>query len=194
MRRLNLEAFCLLLAFTWCSPMAFSQAVDPTDPDPGISPDNLQRLAAEAAAGNALSPLAPDSDGLSRGSINFLNLLVEGGVLMIPIALMSLLVVAFSIERAFAIRRSRVFPRRLRKAVSQMADPAQLLAPQELFEVASNSASPAGRVMQDALQKLGRPLPEVEAVMPEVFDAIHGTFGAHGYEVTPRKRDDKAAA
>lgn len=36
--------------------------------------------------------------------------------------------------------------------------------------------------------------PEVEAVMPEVFDAIHGTFGAHGYEVTPRRRDDKAAA
>ncbi len=42
--------------------------------------------------------------------MNFLQLLIDGGALMIPIGLMSLLVLAIAVERWIALRSSKIFP------------------------------------------------------------------------------------
>lgn len=138
-----------------------------SDPAAGLSQESLQRLAAEAANQADARPLSPDPASVQRGSINFLNLLIEGGVLMIPIAVMSLLVVAVSIERAFAIRRARVFPRAVRRGVQQARTDVDSMPPPKLYEVARQNPSAAARILQDMLQKVGRPVPEIEATIGE---------------------------
>jgi biopolymer transport protein ExbB len=139
---------------------------DAVDPGAGISQDSLQELAAQAARNRNVDPPPPDSQTINGGSINFLNLLIRGGVLMVPIAIMSFLVVAFTIERTFALRRGRVFPRAIRRILRQQAD-AETVEPDELYEASLRHPSAASRILQDALQKVGRPIPEMEAAISE---------------------------
>lgn len=138
-----------------------------SDSNPSISLQDLQRLAAEAAANRSLDPPKPDPSSLSRGSINFLKLLVDGGALMIPIAIMSLLVVAVAVERTFGLRSSRIFPRAIRREVRNAVDSGDGVSPQSLFDLARRHPSAASRVLQTALQKIGRPIPEIESAISE---------------------------
>lgn len=170
MRVLNQTAVIVVLgALAWCSTAALAapqQGAGALGPDAGISQEELQRLASEAA-GQPGSTAAPDPNSLSKGSINFLSLLIDGGVLMIPIALMSLLVVAVSLERVFALRRSRIYPRLLAREIHQAAEDTEPVVPQALFEASRHHPSAAGRILQDVLQKVGRPVPEMETAINE---------------------------
>ncbi|MFN3191813.1 MAG: MotA/TolQ/ExbB proton channel family protein [Aureliella sp.] len=151
---------CLMLAT-----VAHAQGVDP---NPGISQEDLQRLAnsMETNVGGA-GPATPDPESMKRGSINFLRLLLDGGVLMVPIALMSLLVVAVAFERGFGLRTARIYPRRIRREVKSATEDTGAVTPQGLYEAAQNNASAASRIMEDTLQKIGRPIPEIEAAIAE---------------------------
>ncbi|QDV27179.1 MotA/TolQ/ExbB proton channel family protein [Aureliella helgolandensis] len=137
-----------------------------TNPATGISQQELQQLAAEAAENRANST-APTA-GL-QSSLNFLALLVEGGVLMIPIAIMSLLVVAVALERFFALRRGRLFPAGLRRELRRAtaASVTEEFSPPLLFQASERYPSVAGRILQDVLLKLGRPIPEAEMTINE---------------------------
>ena len=130
--------------------VAWSQTPDPAQ---GISQQDLQQLAAEAAANDVA---APDPESLDRGSIQFFQLLRDGGVLMIPIAIMSLIVLAVAFERFFALRRARLYPRHVRREVHRSISDTSAVTPQALYEVSQKYPSAASRIMEDALQKVGR--------------------------------------
>ncbi|MEM7473785.1 MAG: MotA/TolQ/ExbB proton channel family protein [Planctomycetota bacterium] len=147
--------------------LAWAQSDDePQDPNAGISAEELQVLAAEAAANDA-DIASGDSNGEEKGSINLKELLIQGGVLMIPIALMSLLVVTVTIERAYGLRSSRVYPRAVRREVKSTVDDTASGTPQGFYEVAKNHPSVASRILEDVLQKIGRPVPEIEHAISE---------------------------
>ena len=181
MRRLFVNVILVLLAPACLTSSAWAQEEFPAgiDPDSGMSQQELQQLAAQAVGDGTANVAMPDAQSLTRGSINFLNLLIEGGVLMIPIAVMSLLVVAVSIERAFALRKSRVFPKAIRRAVRFTQESSESVTPQELFDVAMRHPSPAARVMQDTLQKVGRPVPEMEMAISEGAQREAETLFSH---------------
>ncbi len=136
-----------------------------SNPNPGISQDDLRRLAAEAAAGPQAQSADPSS--LEQGSINFLNLLIEGGPLMIPIGIMSLLVVAVALERFFALRIGQVFPKALRRELHQAIEDTSAASPQSLYEASENNPSAAARILQDVVQRVGRPTSEIEAAISD---------------------------
>jgi biopolymer transport protein ExbB len=164
----------LLLCLLACWVTALSSAVcvaqeagsgsGEPDNNPGITQEELQAFAAEAAAEEAMP--ASGRDGL-QSSLNFLALLIEGGALMIPIAAMSLLVVTFALERWFALRRARIFPRVVRREIRKASESLDAFEPQVLFIVSEKYPSAASRVLQDMLRKLGRPVPEAEAAITE---------------------------
>ncbi len=167
--------FALALAVAWsgflCLPAIRAQESPggeaiPTTPDAGISQQELQQLAAEASA-NRNSPAAPEPNAGLKNSLNFLSLLIQGGTLMIPIGIMSLLVVAVGLERMIALRRGRLFPGGLRRELRRAIENGGPLAPKELFESSQRHPSAASRIMQDMLQKIGRPIPEAEAAINE---------------------------
>jgi biopolymer transport protein ExbB len=123
-----------------------------------LNPQELQQLANEAAK----PPGQPQPNTGLDGGLNFLALLVQGGSLMIPIGIMSLIVVAVTIERMIALRRERLFPARLRRGLEMMLDSPKSVDPQEVYQLALRFPSTASTVIESMLEKVGRPISEIE--------------------------------
>jgi biopolymer transport protein ExbB len=137
--------------------------------------DQAERLAeAERRAQAALAeprPLEtppkrlPTSPGDEK--INLWELYLAGGVLMIPITLMSFLAVAVGFERLLGLRRGKVLaPRLLRELMNLAAEPGGL-DPRQAFWFCQQCPSTASNVIRAMLLKVGRPVSEIEHAMAE---------------------------
>jgi len=135
-------------------------------PDAGRPNHQLQQLAAEAAA-NRNAPPAPQPADLQGSNLNVLELLRQGGGIMLVIAIISLLVVAVALERWFALRRGKLFPAGLRREVRKALEEPGDFQPQTLYEASDRYRCAATRILRDMLEKVGRPIPEVEAALAE---------------------------
>lgn len=153
-----LTAISLFLTAKLCS------AQPPNDGQPKVTQAELESL---INSSDPAATKAATNPGI--GGLNFLKLLVDGGALMIPIGLMSLVVLAVGIERTVALRNSRVFPRRLRREIRRAVDAEVPMSPPELFRAAELVPSSASRVLVDMLAKVGRPIAEVE---DEISDSV----------------------
>jgi len=89
------------------------------------------------------------------------ELFLAGGPLMWPITAMSLLVVAFGLERLVALRRGRFVPRNLGAKLRAVADGAPF-DPREVEAFCAAHPSVLATVVKAMLARLGRPLAEVE--------------------------------
>ncbi len=151
---------CLLI----CLLLAQAAVAQNSDPEAGVGQPDLQRLAAEAAANRDLAAAEPVA--LSSSNLNVLELLRQGGGIMALIGIISLLVVAVAFERLFALRRAKLFPSGLRRELRRVLNDEKFY-PQVLFDSSKKYNCAASRIMQDMLQKVGRPIPEVEATLVE---------------------------
>ncbi len=88
------------------------------------------------------------------------QLFLSGGLLMWPIVAMSLIVVTFGIERLIALRRQRILPSKLTAGLASLE--AGRFDPRAAYRLCQENPSVAARVIQALLEKLGRPLPEME--------------------------------
>ncbi len=97
------------------------------------------------------------------------QLFLAGGFLMWPILAMSLVVVTFGIERAVALRRSRFVPAGLRDGIASLTSGAAF-DPRAAWRLCEQFPSVASRVLQAMLEKIGRPVPEIEHVATATKD------------------------
>jgi biopolymer transport protein ExbB len=89
------------------------------------------------------------------------ELFLAGGFLMWPIVAMSVVVVAFGLERLWALRRSRFVPRPLVDGLTRL--PAEgPFDPRKAYRLCQEHPSVLATVVKTLLEKIGRPLPEVE--------------------------------
>jgi biopolymer transport protein ExbB len=88
------------------------------------------------------------------------QLFLAGGLFMWPIVAMSLVVVTFGIERLIALRRKRVVPPQLVAELNTLE--AGKFDPRGAYRICQEHPSVAARVIQSLLEKIGRPLPEME--------------------------------
>lgn len=95
------------------------------------------------------------------------NLAVQGGVFMIPIALCSVVVVAFAIERRLGLQKSRIIPRGLLLALQKLNQQNNGIDPRLAFDECQKFRSPLGRVIQAAILKVGRPHAELEKTVED---------------------------
>ncbi len=102
-----------------------------------------------------------------RASLNPLQLLLDGGLLMVPIALMSLVVVLFGVERALGLRRSKVIPGELVDAFGQLAGSQAGFDPRRAYRLCQQHPCAAANVIRAMLLKIGRPHAEVEHTVSE---------------------------
>lgn len=100
-------------------------------------------------------------------SINIFTLLVQGGAFMIPILLMSLLVVTFTIERFIGLRRDRVLPEALVTGLGQLGGPQGGFDPRKAYKLCQQYPSAAATVVRAMLLKVGRPHNELEHAVAE---------------------------
>ena len=122
---------------------------------------------AEQKANNAPSPSGPAA--ANKGpALNWLQLLTyDGGMLMIPIWGISVIALAFAVERAIAIRRGKVIPSGLIEAFGQASGGQTGFDPRRAFRICQQFPSAAASVIQAMLLKVGRPHAEVEHAVAE---------------------------
>jgi biopolymer transport protein ExbB len=114
------------------------------------------------------SPTASaDPDVQAPAKLNLLKLLVDGGIIMIPIGLMSVLVVMQTIERFLGLRRAKVMPGALIRGLSELAAVPGTMDPRQAFRLCQRYKSPTASVIQAMLLKIGRPQSEVEHAVAE---------------------------
>lgn len=107
----------------------------------------------EAAAEAGSQELIPTS--------NIAGVFHKGGLLMIPIALCSVVLLAFVFERFTSLRRGRVIPKPfVTRFLQQIGD--RELDRDQALELCEQNGSPVAQVFAGAVRKWGRPAVEVE--------------------------------
>lgn len=92
---------------------------------------------------------------------NLLEVMRDGGPLMIPIGVCSFILLVFVFERAISLRRGRVIPRYfVRRFLEQLRD--GRLDREAALGLCQGNRSPAAEVFAAAVKKWGRPSVEVE--------------------------------
>jgi biopolymer transport protein ExbB len=99
---------------------------------------------------------------LAPPKINFLELLLRGRWLMLPIGVMSLLVVAVGAERFLGLQRRRVVPTKLTWALKELAESPDGFDPPQAYKLCRRYRSAAASVVETMLLKVGRPHGEIE--------------------------------
>ncbi|NUQ66184.1 MAG: MotA/TolQ/ExbB proton channel family protein, partial [Pirellulales bacterium] len=112
--------------------------------------------------------------GASAGFIptqNLWQIMEDGGPLMIPIAVCSLVMVAFVLERAISLRRGRIIPKPfVTRFVQQLADGE--LERDQALALCEENGSPVAQVFGAAVRKWGRPAVEVEQAIIDAGERV----------------------
>lgn len=133
-----------------------------------LQPPTPDTLAGPAA----VPPVAPAPVPLPPTDTSLVDLLSQGGWALIPIGLLSLLGVFVLVERALALRRASVDPYVLLRTVRDHIQAGDLAG---ALRFTRAQDTPAGRVVQAGLERVGRPLGEIrEAVQAAGRQEAHG--------------------
>jgi len=171
----------LILVPVWLVWLAGPTPAQPLGPqsvfaaeDQTAGPEGQPAVDPEALAEQALAADQPDPEAQATGSadqqaekINLWQLARRGGKLMLPILIMSLLVVAFGVERILGLRRHKVLPTQLIDGLGRLASQKGGLDPRQAYKICQQYPSAAANVLKVMLLKVGRPHNEVEHAVSE---------------------------
>jgi biopolymer transport protein ExbB len=172
----RLRPIFLVLGVLATPALVIAQPPDAAEPGPGATApaglDEAERRANEALAPEPAGEPAPQTASTPPAfeGPNLFELQLQGGPLMIPIGLLAVLVVAFGIERALALRRRKVLPPELIEELGQLASARGGLEPRKAYRVCQNYPSAAASVIRATLLKVGRPHSEVEHTVQEASE------------------------
>ena len=128
-----------------------------------ISDSELNQRVRDAAANREAMTAGQNTPQLD---IDFFDLMIKGGVFMIPIGLVSLMVVTFVFDRWIGLRSGNMLPSGLRKSLLQLTRQGDL-DPREVYRLCGESNSAAAKIFRAMVVKTGRPQPEIEATTAE---------------------------
>jgi biopolymer transport protein ExbB len=97
--------------------------------------------------------------------------IIQGGWLMIPLGICSLIVLTLSFERMIALRRSRVIPRPFVRRFTECVEDGQL-SYDEATAICEEFDCPVAEVFQAAVRRWGRPMFEVEQAVMDAGDRV----------------------
>ncbi len=136
---------------------ADAMAAGPSSEKP-VAADKARAMAAKAAEKTAndkrIREAIPDMD--------YWEMFRKGGMLMYPIAIMSVIAVAFGVERMFGLRRSKLVPRQLVEEFGELSSTPGGMDLKRAYRICQKYPSAAANVIRAMLLKAGRPLHEVE--------------------------------
>jgi biopolymer transport protein ExbB len=98
-------------------------------------------------------------------SMKFIDLAIKGGPIMIPILLLSIIAVYIFFDRYFAIKKAGKFDAGLLEKVKMYVASGKIEAATALCK---STDSPASRMLQKGISRIGRPLTDVNAAIEVV--------------------------
>lgn len=170
----------------WNSVPAGAQALPPSNGLPPLSNQPSARVAANtplnAQPGDPASLTAetPEPESGSETIVlgNLISTIRQGGVLMIPILICSVVLVVFVMERLMFLRRGRVIPRPFVRGVIEQLEQQQLER-EEAVELCEENGSPIAELFIGALKKWGRPAVEVEQAILDAGERVTSELRKH---------------
>lgn len=158
--------------FLSCALLGVARAQEPAAAGAETPPADATQ--AEALANAALSAPAdaaapPATKIVPQERLNALDLFFAGGILMYPITLVSIVVLACTIERGLALRRRRVAPRRLLKELRELTHAPGGLDPRLAYRMCEAKPNSASRVVRAALLKVGHPSSEIRMAVQDTL-------------------------
>ncbi len=168
----QLMPVCLIAMFAWwgTSIDGFAQGQASKGGTATISPSestSLDSVMLQDLANAAKAPKPTNESAVSPG-IDFLSLLLKGGVFMIPIGLVSLIVVMFLLERLVGLRSAKLLPRSFVRKIVQLSRESDSIDPRVAYKLCMAYPSAASNVVAAMLLRAGRPQQEVQAAAVEV--------------------------
>ncbi|GAA4318873.1 MotA/TolQ/ExbB proton channel family protein [Compostibacter hankyongensis] len=94
--------------------------------------------------------------------INLFSLLVKGGVLMIPLAVLLLIAIYFFFERFIAIKKAGRIDNNFMFMIRDHITSGNV---QSARSLAKNTDNPAARMIEKGLQRIGKPIDNIEKAM-----------------------------
>ena len=123
----------------------------------------LQANAVPATADtSSIARLAQQEATTSVEKISLLHLLSEGGVLMIPLLLCSMILVYVFFERLFAIRKAAAVDRSFMKRIKEQVEAHNS---DKAIAICKEQNSPVGRVIEKGVSRMGKPIDHIEKSM-----------------------------
>ncbi len=120
----------------------------------------------------------PAIDEMAIPTKNLLQVIRDGGPLMLPIGVCSFILLVFVFERTIALRRGRVIPRPfVRRFLEQIRE--GQLDRDAAAELCEENGSPVAKVFAGAVNKWGRPSVEVEQAIIDTGERV--TNGLRAY-------------
>jgi len=98
--------------------------------------------------------------------IDFIDLLIRGGVFMIPIGVTSLVVVTFVFDRWIGLRSGRLLPNAFRKSMTNALRSGKV-DPRALYRLCNESRCAASEIAKSAIVLAGRPQSEIATAVNE---------------------------
>lgn len=98
-------------------------------------------------------------------SMSLMGLLIKGGVLMVPLAVLLLMAIYFFFERYFSIRKASRIDDNFMNMVRDHITSGNVQAARSL---AKNTHNPAARMIEKGIQRIGKPIDYIEKAMENV--------------------------
>jgi biopolymer transport protein ExbB len=124
-------------------------------------------LPTDSTAAAAPPPLEP---------VSFLEVILRGGPVMIPILLLSLVMVFIFVERLLTIRRARIDPTAIMQRIREYIQSGNVNGAQAYCDAQNK---PVTRILKHGLERLGRPIAEIE-------DAVNAQGKFEAFELSKR--------
>lgn len=196
---------CLALGLVWTllaisTPSARAQAAEkPTDTTaakaaqnesvpPDVQAERLRQAdrkaqeelaAKEPSADRTATASKPAADAIRDQRVNILQLLTKGGPVMVPIGILSVIAVAFALDRLLGLRRAKVVPRRFVRGLKKLAAQKEGFDPRQVYRLCQQYPSASATVVRSMLMKLGRPNVEIQQAMNDARDREAGRLYAN---------------
>jgi biopolymer transport protein ExbB len=133
----------------------------PTIPSAAMASPDQQEIVAE-----------PESESIFSWEMPaVVTRIAQGGWLMIPLGICSLIVVTLSFERMIALRRRRVIPRPFVRRFTECVEDGQL-SYDEATELCEAFDCPVAEVFRAAVRRWGRPMFEIEQAVMDAGDRV----------------------
>ena len=122
----------------------------------------LKFLMIQADLATGMDSVSAQPEGIS---IKFIDLAVKGGWIMIPIVALSVIAVYIFFDRYFAIKKAGKFDSGLLEKVKMYITTGKIDA---AIALCRSNSSPASRMLEKGISRIGRPLNDVNAAIENV--------------------------
>ncbi len=113
--------------------------------------------------GNAVADTVSTTE--SGGGLDILSLIWKGGIVMIPIAILSVIAVYLTIERYLTIKKAGILDSKFMGGIKEMVTEGDLKGAQRLCH---ERGTPIGLMIEKGLSRIGKPLKDISVAVENV--------------------------